>query len=67
MKALLFIVYSCILAIGSALVGLVIGFMIARPTSAVASILIVIGLVLLALAILIARRYRRKGRRVDSE
>ena len=67
MKALLFIVYSCILAIGSALVGLVIGFMIARPTSAVASILIVIGLVFLALAILIARRYRRKSRSADSE
>ena len=67
MKMGLFSVYSCVLGIGSALVGLVIGFMIARPTSAVASILIVIGLVFLALAVLIARRYRRKSHNVDSE
>ena len=60
-------IYSCVLGIGSALVGLVVGFMIARPTSAVASILIVIGLALLTLAILIARKYRCKSRHVDGE
>ncbi len=66
MKRVLFIIYSCILAIGSALVGLVIGFMIMRPSATVASILVVIGLGLLVIAILIARRYRRgNGNGVD--
>ena len=67
MKMGLFLLYSSVLGIGSALVGLVVGFMIARPTSAVASILIVIGLALLTLAILIARRYWRRSRHVDGE
>jgi len=58
MKTVLFIIYSSILAIGSALVGLVIGFMIVQPSAAVASILVVIGLGFLAIAILVARRYR---------
>jgi len=66
MKRVLFIIYSYILAIGSALVGLVIGFMIMRPSATVASILVVIGLGLLVIAILIARRYRRgNGNGVD--
>ena len=67
MKMGLFTVYSCALGIGSALVGLVIGFMIVGPSSAVASILIVVGLILLAFAALIAHRYRRKSRSADSE
>jgi len=58
MKTVLFIIYSSILAIGSALVGLVIGFMIVQPSAAIASILVVIGLGFLAIAILVARRYR---------
>jgi len=58
MKTVLFIIYSSILAIGSALVGLVIGFMIKQPSAPVASILVVIGLAFLAIAILVARRYR---------
>ena len=66
MKTLLFIIYSSILAIGSALVGLVIGFMIVQPSAAVASILIVIGLCLLAISIVVARRYRR-GNRIRGE
>jgi len=67
MKKGLFTVYSCILGIGSALVGLVIGFMIARPGAATASILVVIGLALLATAILIARKYRHRNRSADNE
>jgi len=58
MKTVLLIIYSSILAIGSALVGLVIGFMIVQPSTPVASILVVIGLGFLAIAILVARRYR---------
>jgi len=58
MKTVLFIIYSSMLAIGSALVGLVIGFMIKQPSASVASILVVIGLAFLAIAILVARRYR---------
>ncbi|HDL86714.1 MAG TPA: hypothetical protein ENH11_10410 [Candidatus Acetothermia bacterium] len=67
MRSGLFIVYSLILAIGSALVGLVIGFIIAQPSAAIASILIVVGLGLLALATLIARRYRRRSRATNDD
>ncbi|MEA3239242.1 MAG: hypothetical protein U9Q94_05625 [Candidatus Bipolaricaulota bacterium] len=66
MKTVLFIIYSSILAIGSALVGLVIGFMIKQPSALVASILVVIGLGFLAIAILVARRYQR-GNRIRGE
>ena len=58
MKTVMFGIYSCTLGIGSALVGLVIGFMIVQPSAAIASILVVIGLGFLAIAILVARRYR---------
>jgi len=63
----LFALYSCILGLGSALVGLVIGFMIVQPSAAVASILIVVGLGLLAIAILIARKLvgRSRSEHVD--
>jgi len=63
----LFCLYSCILGIGSALVGLVIGFMIVRPSAAIASILVAIGIGFLAVAILMARGYRRRNRRADTE
>ena len=56
-------IYSCVLGIGSALLGLVFGFMLVEPSSAVASVLIVIGAVFLCLAILIAHPYRCKRRR----
>ena len=62
MKTVMLVLYSCILGVGSALVGLVIGFMIAQPSAAIASILIVIGLGLLAIAILIAHKSQRKTR-----
>ena len=56
-------IYSCVLGIGSALLGLVFEFMLVEPSSEVASVLIVIGAVFLCFAILIAHRYRRKRRR----
>lgn len=59
--------YSCILGLGSALVGLVVGFMIVQPSSAVASILIVIGLALLALGILIARKLAHRSSNASGE
>jgi len=59
MSRIRFIVYSCTLGIGAALVGLVIGFLIKPPSSAVASILIVIGIGFVALAALAARRFGR--------
>ncbi len=57
MPRIRFIIYSCLLGIGSALVGLVIGFLIKPPSSAVAAILIVIGAGFVALSVLIARRF----------
>jgi ABC-type Mn2+/Zn2+ transport system permease subunit len=57
MPRIRFIVYSCLLGVGAALIGLVIGFLIKTPSSAVASILIVIGIGFVALAIFIARRF----------
>ena len=60
MSRIRFIVYSCLLGVGAALVGLVIGFLIKTPSSAVASILIVIGIGFVALAVFIAKRVGRK-------
>jgi len=59
MSRIRFIVYSCLLGVGAALVGLVIGFLIKTPSSAVASILIVIGIGFVALAVFIAKRVSR--------
>jgi len=60
MSRIRFIVYSCFLGVGAALVGLVIGFLIKPPSSAVASILIVIGIGFVALACFLARRFRKR-------
>jgi len=59
MPRIRFVVYSFLLGIGAALVGLVIGFLIDTPPPGVASILIVIGLFFVAGAILLARRFRK--------
>jgi len=59
MKAVRFCIYSVLLGIGAALVGLVIGFLIDTPSTAVASILIVIGLLFVAGATLLARRFKK--------
>ena len=59
MKTVRFCIYSVLLGIGAALVGLVIGFLIDTPSAAVASILIVIGLLFVAGAILLARRFKK--------
>ncbi len=59
MKTVRFYIYSVLLGIGAALVGLVIGFLIDTPSAAVASILIVIGLLFVAGAILLARRFKK--------
>jgi len=59
MKTVRFYIYSVLLGIGAALVGLVIGFLIDTPPAAVASILIVIGLLFVAGAILLSRRFRK--------
>jgi LPXTG-motif cell wall-anchored protein len=47
------------LGIGSALIGLVIGFLIKTPSSAITAILIVIGLLFVAGAVFLARRNRK--------
>jgi ABC-type Mn2+/Zn2+ transport system permease subunit len=60
MPRIRFIVYSCLLGIGAALVGLVIGFLIKTPSSAVASIVIVIGIAFVALACFLAGRLGKK-------
>lgn len=59
MKTTRFYIYSILLGIGSALIGLVIGFLIKTPSAAITAILIVIGLLFVAAAILLARRYRK--------
>lgn len=59
MKTVRFYIYSVLLGIGAALVGLVIGFLIDTPSAAIASILIVIGLFFVAGAILLARRFKK--------
>jgi len=59
MKTVRFYIYSVLLGIGAALVGLVVGFLIKQPSSAVASILIVIGIAFVALAVFLARRIGR--------
>jgi len=63
MSRIRFIIYSCLLGIGAALVGLVIGFLIRPPSSAVASILIVVGIGFVSLAVFLARRHERNRSR----
>lgn len=59
MSRIRFIVYSCFLGVGAALIGLVIGFLIKSISATVASILIVIGIGFVALAVFIAKRFSR--------
>ncbi|MBC7097673.1 hypothetical protein H5T52_00880 [Candidatus Bipolaricaulota bacterium] len=61
MRAIGFWVYHVIWAVGAALVGLVIGFLVKTPPTAVSSVLLVIGLILLGLGGLWGRRMRRRG------
>lgn len=61
MRTFRFLIYSCMLGAGSALIGLVIGLLIKPPSSALASILIVLGLSLFAGAVLLARRFGHTG------
>lgn len=49
-----FLLYTALLVAGAALVGLVIGLVIKAPPASVASILIMVGLLLIALATLVA-------------
>jgi membrane protein DedA with SNARE-associated domain len=49
-----FLLYTALLVAGAALVGLVIGLVIKTPPASVASILIMVGLLLIALATLVA-------------
>jgi len=62
MRTFSFWLYQLVWAVGAALVGLVIGFLIKTPPTAVSSILLVIGLLLLAGGWLWGRRLRRQGR-----
>jgi len=62
MNALKFWLYHLVLGIGAALVGLVIGFLVKTPPTSVSSILLVIGLLLLAGGALWSRRLRQKSR-----
>ncbi|MEA1871128.1 MAG: hypothetical protein U9N00_02915 [Candidatus Bipolaricaulota bacterium] len=61
MKTTRFCIYSILLGIGSALIGLVIGFLIKTPSAAITAILIIIGLLFVAAAVFLARRYRKYG------
>jgi hypothetical protein len=49
-----FLLYTALLVAGSALVGLVIGLIIKAPPASIASILVMVGLLLIALATLVA-------------
>ena len=62
MRAFSFWLYHLVWAVGAALVGLVIGFLIEKPPASVSSILLVIGLLLLAGGWLWGRRLRQRGR-----
>ena len=55
--------YSVLLGIGAALVGLVVGLLIKPPTAAITSVLIVIGALLIAGAILLAKRFRKRAQK----
>ena len=62
MRAFSFWLYQLVWAVGAALVGLVIGFLVKTPPTAVSSILLVIGLLLLASGWLWGRKLRQRGR-----
>ena len=55
-------IYSFLLGIGSALVGFVIGLIIRPPSTTISSILIVIGLLFVAGAILFVRQSQKPKR-----
>jgi len=59
MKTTRFYIYSILLGIGSALIGLVIGLLIKTPSAAITAILIVIGLFFVVGAVFLARRYKK--------
>lgn len=65
MKVTQFYPYSVLLGIGAALVGLVVGLLIKPPTPAITSVLIVIGVLFIAGAILLARRLRKRAHKKD--
>jgi ABC-type Mn2+/Zn2+ transport system permease subunit len=52
--------YSLVLALGAALVGLVIGFLIKTPPTSVSAILIAIGVAFLAFAFLMGRKLAKR-------
>ncbi len=62
MRTVSFWLYHLVWAVGAALVGLVIGFLIKTPPTAVSSILLVIGILLLVGGWLWGRRLRQGGR-----
>ena len=62
MKAFSFWLCYVVWAVGAALVGLVIGFLVKTPPTSVSSILLVIGILLLAGGVLWSRRLKRKSR-----
>jgi len=65
MKVTQFYAYSVLLGIGAALVGLVVGLLIKPPTAAITSVLLVIGVLFIAGAILLARRLRKRAHKKD--
>jgi len=62
MRTISFWLYHLVWGIGAALVGLVIGFLIKTPPTSVSSILLVIGILLLAGGALWSRRLRQRSR-----
>lgn len=60
MNRFAFWMYHLVWAVGAALVGLVIGFLIKTPPTAVSSVLLVMGILLLGLGWLWGRRLRRR-------
>jgi len=65
MKVTQFYIYSVLLGMGAAFVGLVVGLLIKPPTAAITSVLIVIGVLLIAGAVLLARRLRKRAQKKD--
>ena len=63
MKVTQFYSYSVLLGMGAALIGLVVGLLIKPPTAAITSVLMVIGGLLLAGSIFLARRFRKRAQK----
>lgn len=59
LKGLLFYSFSVLLGIGAALVGFVIGLLVKTTSETVAIILLLIGLLFIAVAVLFARRLKQ--------